>query len=79
MKRLCEVTSELRPAVMKLGEGGDADTVRQWASIRCPHRGGCDKSAPHCDGYTPGNRQTISKLQDRLFQAGFVRVEEIEP
>lgn len=74
--RLCEVSDEMRDPVLKLGEGGDAATVRQWASLRCPKRGHCDPSE-RCSGFTPQNRQTISELQDRLFVAGFVRLEEI--
>jgi hypothetical protein len=74
--RLCEVQAEMRPAVMRLGEGGDAQTVRAWASLRCPSGGHCDPSQ-RCTGFTPQNRQVISELQDRLFVAGFVRLEEI--
>jgi len=75
-ERLCEVTSELRPAVLELGTRGDAEPLRMWAQLQCPSRGGhCDKAGP-CRGFTPANRQAISELQDRLFQAGFVRVEE---
>lgn len=77
MKRLCEVSDELRDPVMKLGEGGDARLVRTWASLRCPRAGHCDPTQK-CEGFTPQNRQTISKLEDRLFVAGFVRVEEIK-
>jgi hypothetical protein len=74
MKRLCEVQAELRDPVMRLGEGGDAATVRQWASLRCPRAGHCDPSK-RCEGFTPSNRQVISEIQDRLFVAGFVRIE----
>lgn len=78
MKRLCEVEAELRPAIMRLGEAGDADAVRRWASLRCPHAHGCDQSAARCDGMSGQNLVTIARLEDRLFQHGFVRTNEKE-
>lgn len=72
MKRLCEVASELRDPVMKLGEGGDAQPLRMWASLRCPKRDHCDKSRP-CEGMTPQNLVTIASIEDRLFISGFTR------
>jgi len=79
MKRLCEVKEELRPAAVELVySGGSAWARMSLDTLRCPRAGGhCDKSGP-CLGMTPENRQTISKIQDRLFAAGFVRVEEIK-
>jgi len=80
-ERLCEVQDSMREAVMEIGlharppEG--AKLVRQWASLRCPHRGGCNKSAPRCDGMTPENRQIISKLKDKLFMAGVVPEDQL--
>ncbi len=75
-QRLCEVVSEMRDPVMELGTHGDADTVLRWASLRCPRKGHCDPSQ-RCQGFTPENRQNISELDDRLFRAGFIKVEEL--
>jgi len=74
-QRLCEVSDELKPAIMKLGEGGDAETVRMWASLRCPKRDHCAKDRP-CEGMNAENRQKISELQDKLFVHGFVHTTE---
>ena len=73
--RLCEVSAEMRDPVMELGTHGDAETVRKWASLRCPHREHCDQSRP-CQGFTPENRQAISELDDKLFSAGFVKIRQ---
>ena len=77
-QRLCEISVELRPAVMRMGEGGDVDTVRAWAGLRCPRSGGhCDPTRK-CLGMNAQNRLTISKIQDELFVKGFVHIQQKE-
>jgi len=78
-EKLCEIADELREPVMQVGmsERDGYKTVRKWASLRCPHRSGCDKSAPRCDGMTPQNRQIISELKDRIFTFGFVAADQL--
>jgi len=73
---LCEMRDEMRPAVLELGLHGDSKIVRDWATLKCPHAGGCSKSAARCDGFTAENRLRIAELKDRLFVAGFVRITE---
>jgi hypothetical protein len=33
-QRLCEISDELRPAVMRLGESGEIGPLRMWAGLR---------------------------------------------
>lgn len=62
--------------MMRMGEGGDVDMVRAWAGLRCPRSGGhCDPSKK-CMGMHGENRLVIERIQDRLFQAGFVHIQE---
>lgn len=74
-RRLCEVRDELRPAIMRLGESGDAVTVRRWASLRCPRRDHCNPDRA-CEGMSGQNLVTIARLEDKLFQHGFTKTEK---
>jgi len=73
-ERLCEISDRLRPGVMATL---DARTVRMWASLKCPHAGGCDKSRSRCDGMTPQNCQIISELKDKIFVIGAVPIHNL--
>jgi hypothetical protein len=76
MKRLCEVKEELRLPVV---ESGDTETVRSWAGLQCPHAGKCDQSRPRCDGLTPANLLSISRIEDAIFTKGWVHVDNEQP
>lgn len=78
-RRLCEVKEEMHgPLVQLVREaGGPLEIGHQWASLRCPFTNHCDKTGP-CRGFTPANRQRISEIEDRLFAAGFVHIEEMK-
>lgn len=76
MKRLCEIREELRLPVLEVG---DAKTIRSWDSLKCPRSGGhCDSSKP-CLGMNSENLLKISRIEDRLFGAGFVHINSEQP
>lgn len=73
MKRLCDVRAELQVPVSDVG---DLQTVRAWKGLECPHAGSCDKSRPRCDGMTPKNLLTISRIEDHIFARGYFHANE---
>jgi hypothetical protein len=76
VKRLCELKDELRLPVIQVG---DSQTIRSWDSLRCPHAGSCDKSRPKCDGMTPTNLLTISRIEDSIFAKGYFHANDSPP
>ncbi len=76
-QRLCEVKDELFPAAMELVKRGDFEVRFQLDELRCTRgRDHCDPSEM-CLGLHGETRQRIEEIKDRLFRAGFVRLEEI--
>jgi hypothetical protein len=79
MRKLCEIQQEMREPLLEIGlrELEGYRLLRKWASMKCPHRNHCDPATTKkCDGLTPQNLVTISKLQDELFFRGYVRTTE---
>ena len=77
-QRLCEIKEEMLPATIEIVKrGGSAWARLAVDELRCPHAGGCDKSARRCDGMTPENCQRIEEIKNVLWRHGFVRVEEL--
>jgi len=73
VRRLCDEVEILRQPVLAEGERGDSALVRQWASLRCPHAGGCDRTARRCDGMNSQNLVTIDEIEGRLFVRGYFK------
>jgi len=62
---------------MELVRRGDFEVRLRLDELRCPRgRDHCDPDQ-RCLGMHGENRQRIEEIKDRLFRAGFVRLEEI--
>ena len=76
-QRLCKSKKRLFPAAMELVQRGDFSVRFQLDELKCPRgRDHCDPREK-CLGMHGENRQRIEEIKDRLFRAGFVRLEEI--
>lgn len=77
-ERLCEVRDALFVPIIQLikeqGAMSDAMKLRlELQELECPAgRGHCDPSKP-CQGFTRENRMRISRIEDGLFEKGFIK------
>ncbi len=76
-ERLCQRKSALLDCMLKIvDETHHVPAVRMELDfLKCPNGHHCDPTKP-CVGFSAENRQRISKIEDKLFELGFMKEEQ---